>query len=381
MQGKKIRSYEALRGLCALGILFSHMSYLATADNPFWRAAWQGFMRFGSACSSFFFVLSGFLAHYTWKNKPFRAYLKGKLARFYPLALFALLVALLVTAIFPESDSVAEKAVATGSPLWILNILLNILLLKAFVPDERVFYSFHAPSWYLSALFVFYIFAFPLLKRLNDEKTRAQARRTIAGVCIGAYAIELVCCLAAGLPKLQNQSLYLCYINPWFRIFGECFAGMLLCELMPELGGWIEQKRLNVSWLEIGSLALYLAFFLVRNVLPYRVFSAWLQIIPVAAMLIAFRSDGGILSAAFRSKGWQTLGGISFELYMTHSFVNEGLPVMLGIVNPSLRDGFMLRPGIRAIVTLMASLITAFVVHVLYRAILKRRTVERVKDA
>lgn len=377
MSRGKIYSYEALRGMCAIGILFSHMSYLAAADSPFWSAVWQGFMRFGGSCSSFFFVLSGFLAHYTWKNRPFRAYLKSKLARIYPLAMLVFLFALIVTAVLPGNESVAEKAVATGSPLWILNIVLNVFLLKAFVPDERVFYSFHAPSWYLSALFVFYIVAFPFLKRLNAEGTNKRARRLTVSICAGAYALELILCIAAGTPRLQTHSLYLGYINPWFRIFGECFAGILLCEFMPEIQEWIGKKGLNKSLLEISSLTLYLAVFLVRNAVSHPVFSAWLQIVPVAGMLIAFRSDGGVLSAAFRRKGWQLLGGISFELYMTHSFVNEGLPVIFGFANPSLRDWLMNRAGARFMITFTVSILTAFIVHALYKAVFKRKPAQR----
>lgn len=62
---RKIYSYNALKGIGAVGILFSHMSYLSDAVNPFWRIVYDHFMRFGSRCSSLFFVISGFLMAYT----------------------------------------------------------------------------------------------------------------------------------------------------------------------------------------------------------------------------------------------------------------------------------------------------------------------------
>lgn len=68
------------------------------------------------------------------------------------------------------------------------------------------------------------------------------------------------------------------------------------------------------------------------------------------------------------------VGGISFELYMTHSFVNEGLPVVFGIVSPSLRDQFINRAGTRFMITLITSILAALVVHTLYKAVFKKKS-------
>lgn len=48
---KQISSYNALRGICAVGILFSHMSYLGKGVNPFWSSLYVHFMKYGSRCT------------------------------------------------------------------------------------------------------------------------------------------------------------------------------------------------------------------------------------------------------------------------------------------------------------------------------------------
>ena len=62
---KYIMSYNALRGFAAAGIFFSHMSYLGKSVMAFWRELYRFFMSPGSYCSSFFYILSGFLAVFT----------------------------------------------------------------------------------------------------------------------------------------------------------------------------------------------------------------------------------------------------------------------------------------------------------------------------
>ena len=76
---EKILTYQALRGIAALFILFSHMHYLSASDNPFWHCLWNGFMSNCGIFTSFFFLCSGFFLQYTWKKDvSFGKYIKGK---------------------------------------------------------------------------------------------------------------------------------------------------------------------------------------------------------------------------------------------------------------------------------------------------------------
>ena len=154
----RIKSYEAWRGIAAVMILFSHMSYLSEAVNPFWNRLWNHFMCYGSYVCSFFFLCSGFFLAYTWKEQSFGTYIKKKLKRIYPLTLLVFLLALALDLVL--SNDVITEGVTTFSPLWFVSVASNLLLVKAFIPLRSVYFSFHGPSWYVSVLMVFYVVGF-----------------------------------------------------------------------------------------------------------------------------------------------------------------------------------------------------------------------------
>lgn len=365
---EKIAAYDAFRGFCAVGIFCSHMSWLAASENAFWHSAWQYFMRYGSQCTTFFFVLSGFLLCYTWKDGvSYPAYLKGKLKRFYPLAFCVFLLALVCNIALAGNEAIG-KGVATGSGLWWFNAAANVFLFKAFIPDERVFYSFHAPSWYLSALTAFYALFYFYLRNLKSAKGAQRTRliRIGGGLCLTAYLAEAVVCLAVDRFQWEGASLYWCYVNPWFRMLGEGMAGILLCETMPDIQSWCRRKGLSANGMERCALGLFIVSFPARSLLRTTLASAWLQIIPAAAVLIAFRSGEGTVSKHLAAKGWQWLGAVSFELYMTHAFVYEGIPVIAGVVSPALKQWLMLHGGARFLITAAASLCFATLVHMIF---------------
>lgn len=329
----RIDTYNALRGLCAVGILFSHMSYLSNAVNPFWHTFHQYFMSKGAICTTFFFICSGFFLNYTWKKRQsFGTYVKSKLKRLYPLALIVFILALMIDIVMSGNDNAVSGEVTKGSPLWFFNIVANLFLFKAFVPDERVFYSFHGPSWYISALMVLYLLSYPLVKQLNGTD-KQKWRKILIGICSAADLVELLICIWVRI--YQWPTLYLCYVNPWFRIFGEGIVGVLLCEYMPQIQNKI--KRININALEFTAIVLFIGAFLLRNVILLNVYRSWLQIIPMGFLLIAFRSGKGKISGVLKSKPFQFLGKISFELYMTHTFVYEGIPIAAGVVSKNIK--------------------------------------------
>lgn len=73
--GTRNYSYNALRGLFAIGILFSHMTYISTSNSDFWRFFYTYFMRYGSVCTTFFLHngwVSGMLSVEGYDNRKVR---------------------------------------------------------------------------------------------------------------------------------------------------------------------------------------------------------------------------------------------------------------------------------------------------------------------
>lgn len=359
IQKRQINSYNTLRGICAVGILFSHMSYLGKSVNPFWSNLYLHFMKYGSRCTSFFFIMSGFLVAYSWKDASFSKYIKGKLKRIYPLTILVFLLA--VACSFVLNDAVNE-GMGMGEPLWILSVILNPLLLKAYVPVESVFYSFHGPFWYVSVLFGFYIIAYFVIKKLNamDKK---KADLILGYEILAVYAVQLIVCLLVDFMQLDQLRLYLTYVNPYFRIFGEGMVGILLFRKMPDIQNAF--RTVNTTLAEIIAMIVFIADFLLNNLVNSSIYSAWIQVIPMSFLLIAFYNDEGAVSKCFQKRGWRELGKISFELYMTHAFVYEGLPVIAKVLNKGLGEWIVYHAGTRFIITFFACIAFAEIVHVL----------------
>lgn len=89
-------------------------------------------------------------------------------------------------------------------------------------------------------------------------------------------------------------------------------------------------------------------------------------------MIVSFNDDSGILSRCFCGRDWQFLGNISFELYMTHAFVYEGLPVIVGLVSGSLRSWLVYHAGTRFVITFVLSVVFAWVIHVVLEWVMKK---------
>lgn len=178
------------------------------------------------------------------------------------------------------------------------------------------------------------------------------------GGVMAAYAIEFVLCVLAR--AYAWDSLWLCYVNPWFRIFGEGFAGILIYEYMNTA-----QNRINdynkAEWAAVLTIVL---FIILRNVVKLNILSAWAQIIPMGLLVIVFRQEKGCISELLKGKVFQFLGVISFELYMTHAFVYEGLPVIVGIISNSLRDWLVFHAGTRFVIAFVLCVFTAWIVHI-----------------
>lgn len=362
-------SFNAMRGLAALGIFFSHMSYLKASDMPFWSSIYQFFMRHGSVCSSFFYILSGFLAVYTWKNATFKDYILKKLKKLYPLVLSVLFLAIILDFIMSGSTVISDIVIGSGQ--WWFNILMGITMLKAFVPLESTFYSFHGPSWYMTALIVFYVLAWFIVPKLTNSKNNKQQKfvmRLITLICISAYVIQAIICLIVDIKGLSNIRLWITYVNPWFRIFGECFLGMVIACYIDK----IKLTKNSGDRLKVIALLFTIAMLMLRNVIKSSFWNAWVFAFPIASLVIAFYDDKGRVANVLHTKPFQFLGKISFELYMTHAFVYEGLPIAIGILSSSMKNWLIYHAGTRFMITLLCSILFAWIVNWIFKFIGKK---------
>lgn len=371
-KGKYNMSYNALRGLAAIGIFFSHMSYLGESDTNFWRESYYHLMQHGASCCSFFYIMSGFLALYTWKDIGFKEYLSGKMKRIYPLALTVLLMAMAVDVAMGGSEAVSGN-IPVGSLQWWLNVLIGAAMLKAFIPIESTFYSFHGPSWYLSALVVFYML-FWLMAQGMAGAVYEKRKKIWTGVklaCIATYILQAAACLVIDIKGLKGIITWATYVNPWFRIFGECFLGMIIAAHMSKQkeGEGSGNRWMAAAWL------LVLSTIFLKNIVHTTLLNAWAWAIPCTCLLAAFYRDEGQAAGILHARPFQFLGDISFELYMTHAFVYEGLPIVAGAVYAPMGEWIVSHAGTRFLITIVLSLLAAWMVKGVFTAVGKYKNV------
>ena len=125
------------------------------------------------------------------------------------------------------------------------------------------------------------------------------------------------------------------------------------------------QQKLGMSWtvLEIIAIFIFLFNFTIKDLFRWNVWQAWLQIIPMGMVLIVFRKGRGIVSKILTKPVWMFLGLISFELYMTHAFVYEGIPIIVGMVSKELQSWIIYHAGTRFVFTFFVCIVFAWLVN------------------
>lgn len=356
-------SFNALRGFAALGILFLHLKFLSETADPVWGFIYNWIFILGAKSASFFFILSGFMLAYTWKGKEFIPFIKDKFKKIYPLYISVFLISLV-------ADFFMKDTFQTQGPLlYCFNIVINVLMLKAFVPVESVFMSFNGLSWFVSVLMGLYIAGY-FQKKSISQNLETGRRRTLS-ICILAYAVEAVICIL--LKRIDvgfDWYKWLTYINPIFRICGEGFAGILLYEYMPVLQQHFQKikdffkNQAVFEWLLL--VVIYLSIISIYKIDTY-LNNAWSGIFPSALLLIAFYKDEGYLAKFLSWKPFQFLGDISFEIYMTQILSYEGLPVIMKKLLPSVWTVIDGNIGLKLLVIVPAVICVAWIAHYLTR--------------
>lgn len=109
------------------------------------------------------------------------------------------------------------------------------------------------------------------------------------------------------------------YVNPIAR-FPDFIVGMLLFQCYE----WLKDKRipsLTANIMEIGAVVLFFVFYLSASEVPkvYR-YSCYYWL-PVAAVLLSFSLQKGVLSHVLSNRFFIIGGEISYSFYLIHLFV------------------------------------------------------------
>lgn len=294
-----IRPLTSLRFVFALMVFAAHCYVVdGVFDAHLFKEGFVGV--------SFFFVLSGFVISYNYRDRLLtgattrRAFYVARFARVYPLHWLTLLVAVLL----------GYGATADAGEWW-RHFLASLTLTNAYVPRADYFFSFNSPSWSLCCEQLFYL-CFPLLVPLARD-----ARRLAALVAVAALL------LVAGMSLTPEEAIKgYWYVNPLAR-FPDFVVGMLLFALYERL----RERPIDAAQgtlLECGSVALFLLFYLAAAGVPkvYR-YSCYYWL-PVAAVTLCFALQRGALSRLLSHRLAVAAGEISYGFYLIHLFLLLG---------------------------------------------------------
>lgn len=261
---------------------------------------------------SFFYVLSGFILHYNYRDRqtPWLRFVALRFFRIWPLHVFGLALALAL-----RWSDVLSWVHAYLSPAWTVGI---VMLLQAWSTDNNVYFAINGVSWSISVEMFFYVCFLPLC---------VVFRRKPLIALLGAAGFHLAYLVVTWNIDAARQAAAGIYsINPAFRLL-EFVIGIAACEAWMRLRN---QERFVPSGTASEILAVALVLFadyqtprLASAVhflkLPAEATVNIMCVDPFfALLLIIFASGRGAVSKAMSWKPLLVLGEVSFAIYLVH---------------------------------------------------------------
>jgi peptidoglycan/LPS O-acetylase OafA/YrhL len=312
----------------------------------------------GTIGVSFFFVLSGFVL--TWSARPtdtYKSFFRRRLVKIYPNHFVTLWLAMALFA-------------AAFTPPGVL--VLNLLLLQAWVPRPDVFLSINGASWSLSCEIFFYALfplILPLLRRIRATRLWWWATGVAALIIVMPVITLLLPASPVFNPATTGQLLggqridqmWFLYIFPPMRLL-DFVLGILMARIVLS-GRWI---GLGVGWTALLAVASY-----TLGVFTPMVFTAdAVTIIPLALLVSALASsDNAGRRTVLAVPVMRRLGDASYAFYLVHGIVLTYTYHLMGPkAQPTVIDSVLL-----SLLGFAISLVLALALHYLIEMPAMRR--------
>ena len=302
-----IKSLTSLRFLFALFVFVSHTGRFLK-HLPGGTEFYNAYFKEGYLGVSFFFILSGFVMSYSYKERivngfvSYKEFMIARFARIYPLHFLTLLLSLPVSLNFLLNAKLLTKTIV---------FFCHLFLIQAFFPQETFFLSFNGPSWSISTEMFFYVL-FPIVFTLFR---RGRKYFLFAALVVVSMIIYFI---VHNNEKLVHSIFY---INPTIRLL-DFLLGIFLFELY----SLIKKKQnlmkyLGNSWSEIFAVSFFVLIYLFHKDIPQVLRYAAYYWLPMILIILVFSLQGGFLSNALSKKAFVYLGEISFSFYLFHQLL------------------------------------------------------------
>jgi len=323
MRPARIEALTGLRFLAAMMVFCFHFD--VSLKTKFF------FGPMGGIAVSFFFVLSGFILTYVYRDRlkwgGLKRFYFTRWARIWPLHAVCLLATIWLINYAPPVEFPG------------LRLASHWLLLQSWVPDLRYVLSYNGVAWSISTEAFFYLM-FPLFLLGGLRHFWWKYVLTIALTALALFALTKI----AANPDLAGgiNAHHVSHFNPFMRLF-EFVSGMAVAYIfmstrigsvkLLQIGRWpvVLQTGLEIIALLLAAFSYYLLQrlgyygWVSRGLGLGGEVSYWLVYcggMPFHAFCIyVFAQSNGWLGRFFSTKLMIFLGEISFALYMVHRLV------------------------------------------------------------
>lgn len=296
-----INPLTSLRIFFALFVFLSHLSFLKN-DEKYAKLFYSIFNE-GFLGVSFFFILSGFILAYNYKDKFLlgtiskKAFYVSRLARIYPIHFVTMLVALILGLIS-----------SSGNLKYLLE---HILLIQSFFSDQDIYFSLNSPSWSISDEMFFYLL-FPFVIFLNRSKK------------ILLFILFMFLIYVLNYKLSDNLKHYWLYISPIIR-FSDFLLGILLFDIFEKVKR-VYAKTKSPLIFELFAIFLFIAFFIFHDEIDLGYRYSIYYWIPMSLIILIFSLSKVVysqnsVSNILSNKYLVWLGEISFCFYLIHLLV------------------------------------------------------------
>lgn len=259
----------------------------------------------GARACEFFFVSSGFLCYYAHYEKPMPCtwagsakYMAKKFVSIWPLHLVGFLIVLVC---MPISEIFTKES--------LINAILNLSLVQAWINYASVFFSYNGATWFLSAL-VFCYFMTPLFLRILHNPRKAVILFPITFMV--RFAIEYI--------QSHNPGVFWdlnIHVSPIVRVL-EFFMGMMVAVAVTSVKcEKLKFRRLFFSLLEIVGILATIFLMVNKEGIWYRAEF----VLVFCVLILIFSFDFGLLSKILGLYPFRLFANIQFEFYILHQAI------------------------------------------------------------
>ena len=319
MKSDRINSLSGLRAVAMLTVFCSHLVYLS-------ETSLEGFFSWidnGRLGVNFFLVLSGFVLALGYSKKLDAnntswdvLFVKKRISKIYIPYLITLILAV---PLHIYNDKLNEGSL--NIKLLIGRLIINIGMIQSVIPFEKYSKSINGVSWFISTIFILYIFT-PSILRLNNKTAK---HYTLLKLVFSVFAVLFInCCLYMVIRQIEyiqfaDRGLSIIYISPLIRVF-PFLLGIIAYNIYCLLGDF---RIENGSSVEILGMTVFFLWWLIadKTGLPTVVTECTDMLVSMLVILIFAFSRRGIVSGLLSKGKMLSLGNISLEFYLVHYLV------------------------------------------------------------